>query len=160
MTNPTYSQSKIYVIMAPNMFKLYIGSTTQYLSARMFMHKKRTSKCKAKVLFKDKAVTMILIENFPCENGKQLREREGEWIKAMMGSGMCVNRYVAGRTLRESHIATHEKYRTKRNAAALVRNTTKYTCECGSSLNKGHKTRHEQTKKHINLMSSQFSTSC
>lgn len=95
-----YKNSKIYKITDANNEMVYIGSTTMPLNWRMSCHKSNYNKHKRnytvyKIFEKygiDKC-SIQLIENYPCENRKQLEKREGEIMKSMP----CVNKCIAGK---------------------------------------------------------------
>ena len=50
-------------------------------------------------------VKIELIEEYPCENLQQLRQREGFHIR----SENCINKYIAGRTLAEHYQDNKDK---------------------------------------------------
>ena len=105
--NP-YHTSKIYRISSPQCDKFYIGSTTQTIKARLSKHKAAYKRYLEKGLGKyltsfevvkfDDAI-IELIKNVKCENRKELEKVEGDCIKEH--HDRILNRYVAGRTMRE-----------------------------------------------------------
>jgi hypothetical protein len=153
-------KGKIYAIMSPSLFKVYIGSTTQkYLSSRMGRHMKRTSHCTSKQLIKAGDYKYFVVEEIECDNVVDLRRREGEWIKAMRGSGLCVNRCVAGRTRKESYDACNIRRREIINQASKIthqknkdkihaRKNKRCDCECGGSYTSANKGAHMRSLKH------------
>lgn len=93
---PDYSKGKIYQIISPNHPLPYIGSTTVALSKRMTEHR-RLRDCSSRIIIDAGDAYIELIEEFPCDNKEQLNKREGEVIRARE----CVNRRVAGQTIKE-----------------------------------------------------------
>jgi hypothetical protein len=81
-----FAKGKIYGIYNKNGVLRYIGSTPQELSARWRDHKGDTKKLnKTADIFKEMRELGIenfyieLIENWPCNNRDELRQREGYW---------------------------------------------------------------------------------
>ena len=101
---PDYKQGKIYKLWSPQGEEIYIGSTTQSLAKRKSGHKEMN--CCSKLLFeKYDDVRIELIEQYPCENKMELNRREGEHIR----NNNCINRYIAGRTIKEYREDNKEK---------------------------------------------------
>lgn len=75
-----YSKGKVYKIVCSETGKCYVGSTAMPLYKRLNKHK--GSKTGAWYHFSragwDKA-TIVLVEEYPCDNVYQLREREEHW---------------------------------------------------------------------------------
>jgi hypothetical protein len=90
-----YHGGKIYTLRSPSTDKIYIGSTTQELYKRKAEHKLK----KSNELSQLDDFYIELLENFKCENRNELNKREGELIRA---NDKCVNKYIAGRTQKES----------------------------------------------------------
>ena len=99
---PNYQNGKIYKIVSFQTDKVYVGSTTQSLSKRMVDHK---SMCKTRpdkgttskqILAYDDA-TIVLIENYGCDDKAELHARERHWIETLD----CVNKCIPGRTMKE-----------------------------------------------------------
>jgi len=95
-----YNNGKIYMIIAPNLKKHYIGSTTQPLSKRMIAHRSkynrrdRTDYTSAFQVLEDEDAYITLLENYPCNDKRELEIREGYFQSTMD----CVNINQAGRT--------------------------------------------------------------
>ena len=148
---PDYKNGKIYKLWSPEGDDIYIGSTTQPLYARLSGHKKK-EKCSSKILFeKYNNVKIELIESYPCDNIEELNKKEGEYIRA----NNCVNRCVAGRTVKEYQEDNKEKikerekgYRENNKEKKKEYRKVKYTCECGRTFNFGDKARHMRSKVH------------
>jgi len=90
-----YRNGRIYRIVTPNHNGVYIGSCShKYLAQRWANHKCDYLHCRNKTtaweLF-DTGLTdckLELIEDFPCENSRELKERENYWMKTTEN---CVN---------------------------------------------------------------------
>jgi len=92
-----YKNGKIYKIVSPSNPELvYYGSTTQRLCSRMAVHKcLMTTSSKQLIELGDAEI--ILVENYPCNNKKELLKKEGEYIL----NNECINTKIAGRTTKE-----------------------------------------------------------
>ena len=91
---PNYNQSKIYKVICSETQKIYIGSTCQPLYKRLFQHKSSSNQCMSKTFINP---TIVLIENFSCENKEQLIKRERYYIDSLE----CVNKNKPGRSKKE-----------------------------------------------------------
>ena len=98
-----YHHSKIYKLVDISNNKMYIGSTTKPLKFRLQQHIKDSRSTKvvsSDIIIKEFGpdnVRIELIEEVKCENRKELCKLEGEYIRKLD----CVNKNVAGRTLKE-----------------------------------------------------------
>jgi len=81
-----YSNGKIYKININN--EVYVGSTIMTLKRRLWHHKYSKLTC---LNIKDIDVDIELIEDYPCSNGQELRQREQYWIERME----CINKRKA-----------------------------------------------------------------
>ena len=109
METNKYQSGKIYKVIDNSYTQCYIGSTTEGLSLRMTRHRddyrkwkngNRERVCSIASLFDEFGVEnckIELVEDFPCENREQLRKREGYHIQ----NTECINKNIAGRTLKE-----------------------------------------------------------
>ena len=102
---PDYSKGKIYSLRSHQTDDIYIGSTIETLSARKAKHKadyKRFLKglqhyITSYEILKFDDCYIELIENCPCKDKCELEKYEGKFIREMD----CVNKHIAGRTLKE-----------------------------------------------------------
>jgi len=98
---PDYEKGKIYKLYSPSKNLVYFGSTTQTLSQRLAKHvwcfNNNVHLTNADTILECEDYKIELVEDYPCNNRKQLERREGEFIQ----NYDCVNRYVAGRTHKE-----------------------------------------------------------
>ena len=84
---PNYQSAKIYAIRSKQTDLVYIGSTTQKLSARLTNHRTRTDTTSRHIL-KYQDAWIELIKDFPCNTLDELLEEEGKYINEYH----CVNR--------------------------------------------------------------------
>ena len=85
---PDFSKGKIYKLVLNKTDDIYIGSCLVELSKRLYGHKSKSNKASSKKLFLDDAiVTIVLIENYPCENKNMLKARELYHIT----NNICIN---------------------------------------------------------------------
>jgi len=136
---PNYKNGKIYKVFSPQSEEIYIGSTTIPLNQRFYVHKSSRS-CRSKYLFENyDDVKIALIEEYPCNNEKELTKKEGEHVK----SNKCLNKNVPGRTAKEWYRdeAYYENNKEKLNK--------KFNCECGGKHTFQNKLTHFKTNKHI-----------
>jgi len=99
-----YANGKIYKLVS-HTGKIYVGSTTQPLSTRLYYHYKnyeckkkgfKQSFCSSFELIEEGEVEIILVEVYPCENKDQLRQREQYWQEKIGGDCININRaYVS-----------------------------------------------------------------
>ena len=111
-----YENGKIYKIVDVGYNKCYIGSTCESLSRRMAKHrhqynsylKGKHGKTRSFLLFDEFGIEnckIELIEQCPCNNKEELRQKEGHYIK----NTDCVNRQTAGRSKEEYRHENKEK---------------------------------------------------
>ena len=85
---PDYSQAKIYKLVSSKSPDIYIGSCLMRLSTRLCGHKNKSNRCVSKKLFAyDAIITIVLIEDYPCENKNMLKARELYHIT----NNICIN---------------------------------------------------------------------
>ena len=101
-----YSNGKIYSIRSYQTDMIYIGSTCQELCNRLSQHR---TNYKNYLLKKSRYISSFklleyddyyieLIEEYPCDNKRQLNRREGDIIRQTEN---CINKCIAGRTNKE-----------------------------------------------------------
>lgn len=99
--NNKYANGKIYCLRSHQTDDIYIGSTIQPLYKRLYEHKSK----KLHILSNYDDMYIELIEEYPCNNRMELTRKEGEHIRA----NDCVNKIIAGRTLKEYYIDNKDK---------------------------------------------------
>ena len=177
-----YTQGKIYKITNDYNDDVYVGSTCDTLVKRFSGHKRSSYNDKTQHRPLYKLINDIgfdrfriqLIEDCPCEDLYQLRQKEGEYIRKLG----TLNKLIAGREFKEYskeyRLDNKEILKEKDNQKYLknkdkkliqakeyyVNNKEKIKtkmsenviCECGCSITSSHLHRHMKTKKHIDLM--------
>ena len=167
----SFQNGRIYRILNYIDNEVYVGSTCQPLSKRMATHRVgMNNETKARkplyIKMKEHGVEHFyieLIEEHPCENGEQLRKREGHYIREIG----TLNKKIEGRTLKEYRDEHGERIRARRKEyreenrerirardkeyRANNRKET-YTCVCGSTCCINNKARHECTIKHLTFV--------
>lgn len=97
-----YANGKIYKLCSFQTKNIYIGSTIQQLSQRMASHRQEYKLNKNQITSKEilqyNDATIVLIEDFPCNNKQQLEARERYWIEQ---SEHVVNKIIPTRTKQE-----------------------------------------------------------
>ena len=161
-----YQNGKIYKITNEDMHELvYYGSTICNLNKRLGNHKydiKRTNNS-SKILFNTENYKIELIELYPCENRKQLCEREGWYIQ----NNNCINKNISGRTQKEYQKEYSElnkqyykeyfkEYNKKYYNLNKNKLNEKIKCECGATISKKHLAKHKKSKKHLAYSSSSY----
>ena len=102
---PDYKQGKIYKLVSDECDKVYYGSTSMTLMARLWVHKSKFdewknnggSRCAICKYFDEYGFDNFrieLVEDYPCDNEEQLRTKEQEYID----SNECVNERRAYRS--------------------------------------------------------------
>jgi len=89
---PDYSKGSIYKIVCNNTELIYIGSTCQPLHQRLSGHVRSYKFGRyysSGEIIANANYSIILIEEYPCENKQQLLRKEREYIDSMD----CVNKY-------------------------------------------------------------------
>ncbi len=172
-----YSKGKIYKITNDYNTEVYVGSTCSTLIKRFSNHKKDSNKDRMKTVKLYILINEIghdrfrieLIEDYPCEDKYQLRQREGHFIREIG----TLNMMIAGRTQiqygKENRETLNMKSREYReNNKELINENKKVfrkehkeeikeykktpiICECGAHSQKGLLWRHKKTKKHLSF---------
>ena len=146
-----YKQGKIYKLICTETLDLYIGSTIETLKERLRKHRGKCNGCKSKN-FIDPVIE--LIEDYPCNNKRELEKREQYYID----NNECVN-LKNSYTSKEERKEYDKKYSKEYYPKYYLENKDdynkkrkeKFKCECGSIYRKSDKARHERTKKHLDF---------
>lgn len=156
---PNYQNSIIYKIYGKNHDMVYYGSTTRELRFRKSEHLSSLNKkkfCHSKKIIQTKDFIFEIVEKFPCNNRKELNEREKYFIKNFD----CINKLGNGQTKKEYYENNKEKIKKKskdyyhKNKIKILqnqKNKKKYLCVCGSLI-QHNKAIHERTKKHVMIL--------
>ena len=169
-----FGKGKIYKITNDYNDDVYVGSTCDLLTKRFSNHKHSLNNTKKKNRPLYKLINEIgferfrieLIEEYPCQDKYELRQREGHFIRELG----TLNKRIEGRTKQEYHkeynetnkdkikINQKEKYNknkakiNKKNKEYYEANKEKITCECGCIVCKYTLLRHKRSIKHQELM--------
>lgn len=106
-----YQEAKIYAIRSGQTDKIYIGSTCSDINKRFYEHKYFSPKTKAQEILIYNDAFIDLIENYPCNDRKELLKREGHYI--LQFKNFCVNKKVEGRTRKEIQKAYYDSNKEK-----------------------------------------------
>ena len=155
-----YQNAKVYKIVSKNTDKCYVGSTCQELKERLREHItnfKIDSATTSKHILKFGDYEIILIENYCCENKKELRNKERFYIESLNS----VNKVIPGRTKKQYYqhnaaaLKEYQKQYIEDNRANLNKyKNTKNTCMCGGKFTNSHRAAHKKTTKHIKYLES------
>ena len=104
-----YQNGKIYKIVSSQTDQCYVGSTIRPLKERFRKH------CNIKIqiehnmssqqIMKYKDATIMLLENYPCNNKKELETRERFYIETLN----CCNQVIPTRTNKEWYVNNKER---------------------------------------------------
>ena len=160
---PDYSKGQIYTLRSYQTDEIYIGSSINKLPKRLGKHKTDHKNWKngknhymtSYEIIKYDDCYIELLEEYPCENKNQLEKREGHHIRSMD----CVNKNIAGRTIKEYLIDNADKikeqtkqYRIENTDKINEKRKEKFNCDCGGKYTKINLARHQKTKKHIDFI--------
>lgn len=115
-----YSKGKIYKIWSKNTNNIYIGSTCKTKEERLGKHVNHfDAYCKGNrrilltscYILDNDHYDIEIIELFPCENKKQLIDREGYYIR--LYSDICVNKVIPNRNKKQYHLDNKDKISAK-----------------------------------------------
>jgi len=101
-----YKNGKIYKIVCNETGEIYYGSTIQkYLCIRMSHHKCKKT-CRSRQIINRNNYYCELIENYSCNNRKELETRERWYIE----NNNCINKVIPTRTKKEKKNYNKEYY--------------------------------------------------
>jgi len=175
-----YHNGKIYKIVSEYIDKIYIGSTCEpTLSRRLSSHKKsykrwlenKTTFITSFELLKLGEVSIILLENYKCNNKDELRAKERYYIE--LNKDIIVNKQIPLQTQKEynyknkDHLKKWNKEYRNDNKEKLSEQKKQYyidnkekiltgrkeliKCECGAEIQKGNNN-HINSKKHLKFI--------
>ena len=163
-----FTKGKIYKIINFTDKQIYVGSTVYSLSERMMYHiskykwwKSRKTKqyCSSFILFENHGFDnckIVLLENFSSSNKKELNIREEFYRQKNIE--FCVNQRACYQTRIGARKKAYEwKEKNKEKVKISLnkirkKNTKRYICECGLSLQLGSKQNHLKTKRHQDFL--------
>jgi hypothetical protein len=155
---PHYKDGKLYKLTNDIDDVEYVGSTCRSLDLRRRGHEKDSRNETERPVYAYlnwigwEYVNIVLLEDFPCKNKKQLQKRERYWIEKLKPD---LNAVIPTRTDQEYRADTKEhkkqynkEYLEKNKARLKIQEKAKITCECGQTTTYKHKARHYRTAKH------------
>jgi hypothetical protein len=178
-----YKQTIIYKLCCKNISitEIYVGHTTNF-TKRKNCHSSSCNNEKQKEynypvyqFIRENGGwdnwTMILIEEYSCDNKLQASQRERYWLETLNAT---LNNRIPSRTQQEYYeenreiiIEKNKKYRETNEERILQQRATyreenrekineikkiKIICECGVEINKNHLARHRTSIKHQNYL--------
>lgn len=157
-----YSQAKIYKITNDYNDDIWIGSTCDTLVKKFSVHKAESIRnlrkdCIIHNLIREHGFDRFriqLIEDFPCEDLYQLRQRQGYYIRELK----AINKYADKKDYNEKNKErineNYKEYTQKPEVKERIkeRNSETIVCECGCSLRRDSLLRHQKTKVHLNFI--------
>ena len=171
-----YANGKIYKILTSVDDEVYVGSTIEPLSKRMYKHRHDRKTRTHYPLYQHmnsigcEQFYIELIEPYNCNNKEELLAKEGEWIRRIG----TLNDKIAGRTkkqwgednrdlikqqskiYRDSHKEErklYDKQRYEQNKEKLSKQmAATITCQCGVDISLRNRLRHLKSPKHKQLM--------
>lgn len=170
-----YKNGKIYRLVYGD--KQYVGSTTQPLYKRRHEHKlawqRGDTRTTSSILFEEAhkdngEVEIVLIEEFPCTNRDQLRQRERHWFENIEGG--CINKRIPITTSQEHKEKNrkrntkyreanrqnirqrHKKWEQENKTKIKTKRSEKITCECGVEITRGCMSKHKKRKIHQDFL--------
>ena len=159
-----YKNGKIYKLVSSGTPVVYYGSTTTSLANRLSKHKCVHNECCSKELFDAGDVSIVLVEEYPCNSKHELLSRERIYIEFMLNNfthRVICNKIIPTRTPKEYYqdniesIREHKrKYNNDNRDAIKKKESEKFNCECGGKYTRNHKLCHFKTKKHIAYINS------
>jgi group I intron endonuclease len=117
MATDRYAKGKIYRLVNSVDNEFYVGSTCLDLAKRFYYHKNTAKKQVERRVYKHlneigfENMSIVLIEEYPCENKMQLERRERHWIDELKPT---LNKYIPTRTIQEWYAENAEKERERK----------------------------------------------
>ena len=153
---------RIYKITSINTDKIYIGSTTKSLTARLRRHEidykafqnGKQHFIKSYDILEKENYDIELLEEIEYDAKTELFKREGYYIRKHRD--ICVNKCIAGRTDKQYRTDNADKKRQyyKDNMVKIKeQQSEKFECVCGKTYTRHNKVRHDKTKIHIKYVS-------
>ena len=151
--NIDYSKGLIYKIVCNDLTikDCYVGSTTNF-SKRKNEHKSYCTNVNGpQYVYKVynfirnnhgwQNWSMVLVENFPCTNGNELRARERYYFENLRAT-------LNVQTPMQSNSESCAQYRIANRQEINNKQKKRYICLCGGKFTLVHKQNHYNTKKH------------
>jgi len=145
-----FQDAYIYRLVIEESDEVYIGSSCTPPVTRFSQHRHAAMnpdtqlQSAACVLFHMGTVQMLIVEQYPCANAQELTLRERWWIE---NTPNCINKNIPGQTWQERRAKRQDAH----DAYMKEFRNQKYTCECGKTISRAEKARHERTAFHLRL---------
>tara|TARA_R110002096_G_scaffold214431_1_gene402118 strand:- start:225 stop:839 length:615 start_codon:yes stop_codon:yes gene_type:complete len=85
-----YHNGKIYKIISNLTDMIYVGSCINTLTKRLNRHKSKDNSCSSKMIIELGEYSIVLVEQYKCENKMELVKREQYWIDYFKDNGYNV----------------------------------------------------------------------
>jgi hypothetical protein len=112
MADNRYKNGKIYRLVNNVDDEFYVGSTCTTLTKRLSSHKAKIKKPNNQQVYKHlnnigwEHVSIVLVEEYPCDNKMELERREREVIETLKPS---LNKNIPTRTIQEWYVENADK---------------------------------------------------
>lgn len=149
-----YQNGKIYKIICNVTGDVYVGSTIKILKKRLCQHKshaKKTRNICSYIIIDRGDYKIELIEDYPCNNSKELRKREGYYQKEID----CINKRIAGRDCKgwrednKEHLKIKRKQYCIDNVESIAEYQKEYSKNNKEKLSKYNKEYHIKNREKI-----------
>lgn len=140
-----FHNSKIYKLTDNTNNNVYIGSTIQTIKQRLQGHKSgaKTSKegygCASKSIIDNGDYKIELLEEFSCENKRELLIKEQEYIDQYD----CINKVNSHADPKKRYLLNREKILIKKR----IYDKNYIKCECGGGYCMSHRARHLKSRR-------------
>jgi hypothetical protein len=153
-----YECGKIYRLICDD-GHYYYGSTIQDLNKRLWHHHSSSKTMKSKVYSYINTVgwnrvKIELIEKFPCQNRRELRIKENEYIQKDKNNDLCLNTLNAYTGEDEKKIM--EKERKIRNKDYRLKTLNDYYEKNKEEINKKRRDFYQENKEIIKLKNKEY----
>jgi len=164
-----YSRGKIYKIIDNKSDLIYVGSTCEpTLAMRLAKHvacykhwkKGKMNFVSSFNIIENGDYTIVLLEEFPCENNDQLRAREQYYKETIKSNNKinpyngltkqerCKKYYEGNREYFKNYYEENREYFKNYYEENQEKINQKHTCPCGGNFTTSHKAHHYKTLKH------------
>ena len=158
-----YNNGKIYQILNNINDEVYVGSTIQSLSKRMYDHRMHSKyqNCNFYKLMKEigpDSFYIELIESYPCNNKEELNAREGYFIRERG----TLNKAIIGRTPKQwvednkEHVKQYKHNYYKQNMEHINKKNKKYNDNNKEHIKQVKKQYNETNKEHRKEVKKQY----
>jgi group I intron endonuclease len=158
MATNRYANGKIYRLVNNVDDEFYVGSTCGKLSKRKNEHKSLTKSKPHIKIYQHlnnigwENVSIVLIEEYPCENKMELLRRERHWVDELNPS---LNKQVPTRTQQQYRDDNKDRIRQRdasyyeKNRTRIIESTTKYRAENIQQINETKKKYVEKNREKL-----------